>query len=80
MRPDGRYLVVDDTGGLVTAALMDRMGCQGRILTFTDSDSPPAWGVLSVMNFSAQELACVKWLTWLEADEDYVKRGSLHFR
>ncbi|KAK1923132.1 putative eukaryotic translation initiation factor 3 62 kDa subunit [Papiliotrema laurentii] len=73
VRPDGRYLVVDDTGGLVTAALMDRMGCHGRILTFTDSDSPPAWGVLSVMNFSAQELACVKWLTWLEADEDYVK-------
>ncbi|ORX41008.1 Gcd10p family-domain-containing protein [Kockovaella imperatae] len=73
IRPDGRYLVVDDTGGLVTAAIMERMGCTGRILTFTDADSPPAWGVLSVMNWSERELECVKWLNWLEAEEDYEK-------
>ena len=74
IRPGGRYLVVDDTGGLVTAAIMERMGCEGRIMTFTDADSPPAWGVLSVMNWREGELACVKWLNWLEAEEDYEKR------
>lgn len=74
IRPGGRYLVVDDTGGLVTAALLDRMACEGKIITFTDSDSPPAWGVLDTMNFSAQQLECVKSLSWMEADEDYVKR------
>ena len=74
IRPGGRYLVVDDTGGLVTAALLDRMACEGKIITFTDSDSPPAWGVLDTMNFSAQQLECVKALSWMEADEDYVKR------
>ena len=72
--PGGRYLVVDDTGGLVTAALLDRMGCDGRILTFTESDSPPAWGVLSVMNYGERELSCVKWLNWLEMDEAYERR------
>ena len=54
--------------------MMERMGCEGRILTFTDADSPPAWGVLSVMNWSEREMECVKWLNWLEAEEDYEKR------
>ncbi|WRT70709.1 uncharacterized protein IL334_007707 [Kwoniella shivajii] len=71
VRPGGRYLVVDDTGGLVTAAVLERMGAQGRIMLFTDSDSPPAWGVLQTMNISERELECVKWLNWMEAQEDY---------
>ncbi|KAL1410018.1 tRNA (adenine(58)-N(1))-methyltransferase non-catalytic subunit trm6 [Vanrija albida] len=75
IRPDGRYLVVDDTGGLVTAALADRMGCEGRILLFTDADSPPAWGVLNVMNFGERELSFIKWLNWMEADESYSRPG-----
>lgn len=74
IRPEGRYLVVDDTGGLVTSAILDRMGCRGRLLTFVDSDSPPAWGVLSVLNWSERELECVKWLNWMEAEEDYERR------
>lgn len=71
VRPGGRYLVVDDTGGLVTAAIAERMGCTGRIMVFTDADSPPAWGVLNTMNFSEQELACIKWLNWMEAEPGY---------
>lgn len=71
VRPGGRYMVVDDTGGLITAAVAERMGCTGRILVLTDADSPPAWGVLNMMNFSEQELACVKWLNWMEAEPGY---------
>ncbi|WVF68178.1 hypothetical protein IAT40_002943 [Kwoniella sp. CBS 6097] len=71
IRPGGKYLVVDDTGGLVTASIIERMGAEGRVLLFTDSDSPPAWGILQTMNFSERELECVKWLNWMEADEDY---------
>lgn len=74
VRPGGRYLVVDDTGGLVTAGILERMGCEGRILLFTESESPPGWGVLNVMNFGERELACAKWLNWMEADEDYQRR------
>ncbi|KAK8850545.1 hypothetical protein IAR55_004463 [Kwoniella newhampshirensis] len=71
VRPGGRYLVVDDTSGLMTAAVLERMGCEGRIMLFTDSDSPPAWGILSTMNYSERELECIKWLNWMEADEEY---------
>jgi tRNA (adenine-N(1)-)-methyltransferase non-catalytic subunit len=74
IRPGGRYLVIDDTSGLVTAAMIERMGGEGRILTIVEVDSPPAWGVLSVMNFGARELNCVRWMTWLEADEEYERR------
>lgn len=74
VRPGGRYLVVDGTSGLITAALMERMGCDGRVLSFNDADSPPPWGVLNTMNFSERELACVKWLNWMEAEERYERR------
>jgi len=66
--------VVDDTGGLITAAILDRMGAEGRILVFTENDSPPAWGVLGVMNFGEKELSCIKWINWMAADEEYLKR------
>ena len=69
-------MIVDDAGGLVTAAVLERMGCEGRILTFTDADSPPAWGVMNAMNFGEKELECVKWLNWLEAEEVYERRRS----
>lgn len=65
---------MDDTGGLVTAALLERMGATGRILTLTDADSPPAWGVLNTMNLSSRELACIKHLSWLQSEEDYEPR------
>lgn len=74
VRPGGRYLVVDDTGGLITAAVLERMGSEGSILLFNESDSPPAWGILQTMNFSDRELEPIKWLNWLEAEEGYQKR------
>lgn len=77
VRPGGRYMVVDDTGGLVTAAILERMGCVGRVMTFTDADSPPAWGVLNTMNFSERELACCKWLNWFQAEESWAPRKSI---
>lgn len=61
----------------MTAAMMERMGCEGRIMTFTENDSPPGWGVLGIMNFSERELDCVRWLNWMEADETYQRRMSV---
>ncbi|WWC92299.1 uncharacterized protein L201_007253 [Kwoniella dendrophila CBS 6074] len=71
IRPEGRYLVVDDTGGLITSAILERIGSIGKIINFTNSDSPPSWSILQSMNFSERELECVKWLNWMEAQEDY---------
>ncbi|WVQ70752.1 hypothetical protein IAR50_000274 [Cryptococcus sp. DSM 104548] len=76
VRPGGRYIVVDDTGGLVTAAVLERMGCEGRVLLMTDNDSPPSWGVLQTMNFTRRELEAVKWLNWLQAEESYERSAA----
>jgi tRNA (adenine-N(1)-)-methyltransferase non-catalytic subunit len=73
IRPGGRYLVVEDTGGFVVGAMLDRMGGQGRIMQITDNDSPPAWPVLEGMNFPKHITDdVVAFLNWYEAEEDYV--------
>jgi tRNA (adenine-N(1)-)-methyltransferase non-catalytic subunit len=68
--------VVDETGGLIPAAILERMGAEGQILILTELDGPPAFGVLNTMNFGEREMACMKWLNWMEAEVDYKKRES----
>lgn len=73
IRPGGRYLVVDDTSGLVLASILERMGGQGRILVLTDNESPPAWPILEAMNFPKSIIEnCIGYLNWAQAEEDYV--------
>lgn len=62
----------------MTAAIADRMGCEGRIMLFTDADSPPAWGILNVMNYGERELSFIKWLNWMEAEEAYRRRELMN--
>lgn len=73
IRPGGRYLLCDDTGGLVLAAILERMGGHGRVMCLTDIESPPAWPVVENMNFG-QDLVdqVVVSLNWAQAEEDYV--------
>ena len=49
-------------------------------MLFTESESPPAWGILNVMNFGERELGCVKWLNWMEADEDFQRREWMYLK
>ena len=73
IRPGGRYLVVDDTSGLVIAAILERMGGQGRIMVLSENESPPAWPILESMNFGKDIVEkCVSVLNWAQAEEDYV--------
>ncbi|KAJ9122866.1 hypothetical protein QFC24_003904 [Naganishia onofrii] len=72
IRPGGRYLVVDDAGGLLIGSILERLGGHGRIFALTDSDSPPGWPVLEAMNFERKVLdRCLGWLNWSLASEDY---------
>jgi hypothetical protein len=80
VRPGGRYLVVDDTGGLVLGGMLDRMGGRGKILTLSDADSPPTYHVLqNQMNFPPDLLTEVvgnlNWYTasegWTPVEEDF---------
>ncbi|KIJ66228.1 hypothetical protein HYDPIDRAFT_174382 [Hydnomerulius pinastri MD-312] len=72
VRPGGRYIVVDDASGLVVSAVLDRIGCEGRIISINDADSPPAYPVLALMNYEKEILSQVlSSLNWATAQEDY---------
>ncbi|KAG9007838.1 tRNA (adenine(58)-N(1))-methyltransferase non-catalytic subunit trm6 [Tulasnella sp. JGI-2019a] len=73
IRPGARVILVDETGGLIFSALMDRMGGAGRILTITDADSPPNYFIADNLNLDPQVMErMVSWLSWVEVDEEYV--------
>ncbi|KAH9004313.1 Gcd10p-domain-containing protein [Lactarius hatsudake] len=50
-RPGGRYIVVDDASGMLVCAVLERLGGNGRLITICDVDSPPAYPVMTQMNF-----------------------------
>ncbi|BFZ61276.1 tRNA (adenine(58)-N(1))-methyltransferase non-catalytic subunit trm6 [Saitoella coloradoensis] len=64
--PGGRYLVVDDTGGLVVAAMLERMAGEGTLMVLHENEHP-ALDVCRYFNFSPRQLAPVKSLSWLQA-------------
>ncbi|CAD6572124.1 MAG: tRNA (adenine(58)-N(1))-methyltransferase non-catalytic subunit trm6 [Cyphobasidiales sp. Tagirdzhanova-0007] len=50
VRPGARVLVVDETSGLLTGAVAERLGGQGMILVLHPNDSPPANPLLPLLN------------------------------
>ncbi|KAF8323713.1 Gcd10p-domain-containing protein [Clavulina sp. PMI_390] len=70
--PGKRFIVADDTGGLVIASLLDRLGGQGRVLAITDVLHATSYPVLSNMNFTANQLAPLETaMNWLHTEEDW---------
>ncbi|KAI6047888.1 Gcd10p family-domain-containing protein [Pisolithus marmoratus] len=73
VRPGGKYIIVDEASGLVVSAVLDRLGGECRIISINDSDSPPAYPVLSLMNYDKKVLAKVlSTLNWATTQEDYI--------
>ncbi|GAV98795.1 Gcd10p-domain-containing protein [Lentinula edodes] len=73
IQPGGRYLAVDDASGLVAAAILERMGGSGTLLTVCDTDSPPAYPVVANMNLPTEMVQSVlKSLNWATSEQDYV--------
>lgn len=72
IRSGGRYIAVDDASGLVVSGILERMGGEGRLITICDTDSPPAYPVMSNMNFKPSIVSGVlASLNWATSDEDY---------
>ncbi|KAF8515843.1 Gcd10p family-domain-containing protein [Hysterangium stoloniferum] len=72
IHPGGRYLVVDDGGGLLVAGILERMGGKGRLLTIGDVETTPVYHVLTHMNFPESYFAGVLRSTnWAYTDEDW---------
>ncbi|KAJ4002289.1 Gcd10p family-domain-containing protein [Lentinula boryana] len=73
IQPGGRYLAVDDASGLVVAAILERLGGSGMLLTICDTDSPPAYPVVANMNFSPDMVQSVLIsLNWANSEQEYV--------
>ncbi|GAA5862650.1 hypothetical protein JCM3774_001091 [Rhodotorula dairenensis] len=71
VRPGSRLLVVEDLGGMVVAAAVERMGGRGRIMIVNDADSPPDLHLLESFNFSAVDLAPISSLHWAATQESW---------
>ncbi|KAH9968823.1 Gcd10p-domain-containing protein [Russula dissimulans] len=72
VRPGGRYIAVDDASGMVVSALLERLGGNGRLITICDVDSPPAYPVMTQMNFPKELTADIlSSLNWATADETH---------
>jgi len=69
IRPGGRYIVVDEASGIVVSALLERLGGNGRLMAICDVDSPPAYPVMTQMNFSKELTDVLSSLNWATADE-----------
>ncbi|TIA86445.1 hypothetical protein E3P99_03674 [Wallemia hederae] len=68
----GRYLVAEDTSGLVTGAILDRLGGEGSVLLIHDADSPPSLDILDSMNFPEETVKkCVRHLNWATIEDDF---------
>ncbi|KAI0307945.1 Gcd10p-domain-containing protein [Multifurca ochricompacta] len=73
VRPGGRYITVDDASGILVSAVLERLGGTGRLITICDVDSPPAYPVMTQMNFPSDLTASVlASLNWATADESYI--------
>ncbi|KAG2155517.1 Gcd10p-domain-containing protein [Suillus clintonianus] len=72
IRPGGRYIAVDEASGLLVSAILERLGGEGRLISICDVDSPPAYPVMTLMNFRKDVLTNIhSSLNWATAQEDY---------
>ncbi|BGO90082.1 hypothetical protein NBRC10512_004020 [Rhodotorula toruloides] len=71
VRPGSRLLVVEDIGGLLVAAAVERMGGDGRICVINDADSPPDLHLLEHFNFSPSDIAPITSIHWAATDESW---------
>ena len=68
----GRYLIVDETAGMILGAMLERMGADGRVLLINDADSPPAVDIVSAMNLPQRAVDKVfRHIHWAQTEQDW---------
>ncbi|KAI8815891.1 Gcd10p family-domain-containing protein [Fimicolochytrium jonesii] len=74
IRPNGRYIVIDEAGGLLTCALAERLQGRGTIFVIHDHDVYNA-DLVKYLNFPADLPNVVRTLAWTRleknGDEDF---------
>ncbi|GAA6025096.1 hypothetical protein JCM11491_004779 [Sporobolomyces phaffii] len=72
VRPGSRLLVVENTGGLIVGACLERMGGTGTLMNINDADSPPDFHLLESYNFpAAPDLDPIRCVHWAATERDW---------
>ncbi|KDN52196.1 Gcd10p-domain-containing protein [Tilletiaria anomala UBC 951] len=72
VRAGGKYLVVDALGGLLTGAIIERVGADGRVILLNDNDSPPTLELMTTLNLRQATVDNVlRSLNWAQAEESW---------
>ncbi|OLL25858.1 tRNA (adenine(58)-N(1))-methyltransferase non-catalytic subunit TRM6 [Neolecta irregularis DAH-3] len=67
IRPGGKYLVVDDAAGLITTAILERLGGSGTVLSLHDNEHPN-FDIIKYLDFREDTLTRLLYnLDFLEA-------------
>lgn len=71
----GKYLIVDGIGGLLTGAVLERLGGAGSVLLIHDADSPPALELMPLFNLTpAHTQGILKTLHWAATEHAWTLR------
>ncbi|EGG11505.1 uncharacterized protein MELLADRAFT_102531 [Melampsora larici-populina 98AG31] len=76
VRPGWNGIVVDEVGGLLVAAVIERLGGSGSVLVINDADSPPDLHFLSPLNFPNHAMVPLKSLNWAQVESDWSSRET----
>lgn len=86
LQPGSRFIIIDTVGGLLVATALERLGGEavtntelalittigdGRVLYLSESDTPPQFPILNILNMPAEHISILKYLDWAAADEDH---------
>lgn len=75
IRPGGRYLVIDETGGVILYAMMERMKGQGSIVLVHDNEHP---NIIALRHSDYPEesinsmIKTINWLQFVEPDNEKI--------
>lgn len=70
--PGRRFIVVDGVGGLLTGAMLERMGGEGRILLLNDADSPPSLDLMAQFDLPTNSVNSVmRSMHWACTESDW---------
>lgn len=81
VRPGGNYLVVDETPGILVAAILERLGSSGSI-TLAHENEHPNLDCMKYLDIPEEEMAerlyCISWLDLLNPSEtkDFVEQSA----
>ncbi|EER35641.1 conserved hypothetical protein [Candida tropicalis MYA-3404] len=76
VRPGGKYLVIDETGGILTYAMMERMNCEGTIVSIHENEHPNLIS-LKYADYSdeteSKVIKNINWLQFLEPENERIQ-------